>query len=370
MTVAVVAGALANKAHNGGEAWVRLSWVLGLKRLGLDAWLVEEVTPEVPATDRAWFESVVEWFGLGERSALVDPEGRSLAGARADDLSDAMATADVLVNISGNLTCERLLRLPRRRIYLDLDPGYTQFWHRSGALGRVLERHDSFLTVALAIGRPTCSIPTDGFDWRPVAPPVVLDDWPVAAEPPERRFTTVGSWRGGYGRVEREGHTFGQKAHEFRRFADVPRLASVPCEVALDIHPADQGDTDMLQAGGWQVVDPHEAAGDPDAFRRYVQASSAELSPAQGIYVETSSGWFSDRTTRYLASGRPAVVQDTGLPPEIPRGEGLLTFRTPEQAVVALHAVLEDYDRHAGAARRVAEEHFASDVVLRDALEG
>jgi len=369
VTVAVVAGALANKAHNGGEAWVRLSWVLGLRQLGLDAWLVEEVAPEVSATDRAWFESVVERFGLGERSALVDSEGRSLAGVPAEALSEAMAIAELLVNISGNLTCERLLSLPNRRVYVDLDPGYTQFWHLARALGPVLERHDTFLTVALAIGRPSCSIPTGGFDWRPVAPPVVLDDWPVTRKPSQRRLTTVAGWRGGYGRVEHDGHTFGQKAHEFRRLADVPRGLGAPCEIALDIDPADDDDADALMAGGWQLVDPREVAGDPDAFRRYVQASSAELSAAQGIYVETGSGWFSDRTTRYLASGRPAVVQETGLPPEIPRGEGLLTFRTPAEASAAARAVLDNYASHARAARRLAEEHFASDLVLGSVLE-
>lgn len=369
MTVAVVAGAIANKPRNGGEAWVRLSWVLGLKRLGIDAWLIEEVASDVAAGGRGWFESVVRDFGLGDRSALVDPDGRSLAGAAPDVLVDALASADVLVNISGNLTCERLLALPRRRVYLDLDPGYTQFWHVQRLLGSLLDRHEEFLTVALAIGRSACSIPTGGIDWRPTPPPVLLDEWPVAAPVRERRFTTVGAWRGGYGKVEHEGHTFGQKAHEFRRFANVPNGVGAPCEVALDIHPGDQKDADHLQDGGWHLVDPRAVAGDPDAFRTYVQESMAELSPAQGIYVETRSGWFSDRTTRYLASGRPAVVQDTGLPPEIPRGEGLLTFTTPDEAVAAANAVIEDYGRHARAARRIAEEHFGSERVLSDVLE-
>ena len=74
-------------------------------------------------------------------------------------------------------------------------------------------------------------------------------------------------------------------------------------------------------------------AGDPDAFRAYVQGSGAEFSVAQGIYVETSSGWFSDRTTRYLASGRPVLVQDTGFSRTLPVGEGLVAFRTLDEAV-------------------------------------
>jgi hypothetical protein len=381
VTIAVVAGALANKPRNGGEAWVRLSWVLGLERLGIETWLVEQIGPDAcvdeggePASvdgsvNRSWFDSVVRRFGLADRAALVDENGRSAAGASSDLLREVTSGADLLINISGNLSWEPLLRGPRVRAYLDLDPGYTQFWHAAGALGGALEQHDVFLTVALSIDRPWCSIPTGDTKWRPVPPPVVLDEWPPVGDGADGRFTTVGSWRGGYGRVEHEGRAYGQKAHEFRRFATVPRHASATFEVALRIDPADRADSDRLAVNGWRLVDPRVAAGDPEAFRRYVQASAAEFSPAQGIYVETSSGWFSDRTTRYLASGKPAVVQETGLPAEIPRGEGLLSFRTVEEAVAGTRDVLEDYERHARAARRLAVESFDSDVVLRALLE-
>ena len=37
MTVVVVAGALANKPGQSGEAWVKLSWIRGLQRLGIEA---------------------------------------------------------------------------------------------------------------------------------------------------------------------------------------------------------------------------------------------------------------------------------------------------------------------------------------------
>jgi hypothetical protein len=72
---------------------------------------------------------------------------------------------------------------------------------------------------------------------------------------------------------------------------------------------------------------------DPDALRRYVQGSGAEFSVAQEVYTQTRSGWFSDRTVRYLASGKPALVQDTGFCRNYPVGEGLLAFSTLEEAV-------------------------------------
>jgi hypothetical protein len=135
-------------------------------------------------------------------------------------------------------------------------------------------------------------------------------------------------------------------------------------EIALDIHPGDARDRAALEEHGWRLTDPREAAGDPDAFRRFVQASGAEFSVAQGVYVDTHSGWFSDRTVRYLASGKPALVQETGFSDRLPSGEGLIPFRTPDEAAAGARRILQDYEAHSQAARRLAESHFASDRIL------
>lgn len=369
MTVVVVAGALANKPGNGGEAWVRLAWLLALRRLGVETWFVEQI--DARALDEravAWFEQVTGRFGFAERSALLRADGAVVRGPALEALREAAARADVLLNLSGNLAYEPLLRLPRWRAYVDLDPGYTQLWHAQGALGPALARHEELLTVGLAIGRDGCRLPLDGRRWRAVPPPVPLEEWPAGAPPDAPpSFTTVASWRG-YGRVEHDGRLLGQKAHEFRRFASVPRESAGTFEAALAIHPADRADAERLVDGGWRLVDPCAVAGDPDAFRRYVQGSHAEFSPAQGVYVETRCGWIGDRTTRYLASGRPAVVQDTGLPDELAGDEGLLTFRTPAEARALTDAVLADPARHARAARQIAERHFDAARVVEGVL--
>jgi hypothetical protein len=90
---------------------------------------------------------------------------------------------------------------------------------------------------------------------------------------------------------------------------------------------------------------------------------------AQGIYVETASGWFSDRTVRYLASGRPAVVQDTGFSRSLPVGAGLLAFTTPREARACVREVARNYTHHSREARRIAENFFASDRALAPILE-
>jgi hypothetical protein len=125
----------------------------------------------------------------------------------------------------------------------------------------------------------------------------------------------------------------------------------------------------LLRDHGWRVVDPTEVAPDPSAFRRYIQTSGAEFSVAQGIYVETGSGWFSDRTVRYLASGKPALVQDTGFSRNYPVGEGLLAFRTLEEARAGVEQIQRDYAGHCRAARALAETYFDSGKVLGRLLE-
>jgi hypothetical protein len=369
VTSAFVAGALAGKPGNGGEAWVRLSWALGLRDLGIDAWLVEEVAA-ASLEALAWFASVTEGFGLEDRCALVDSGGEVLHGPDLAELTDAAEGADLLVNISGNLKLEPLASAPARRVYLDLDPGYTQLWYADGHLGPIESQHDSFYTVGTAIGRGDCPLPTHGIEWRATLPPILLSEWPAtaSAEPGPEPVTTVGSWRGGYGRVEHDGRLYGQKAHEFRRLAGLPHRVGLTCEAALAFEPEDHADADALRSGGWRLVDPRAVAGDPSAYREYLARSGAELSPAQGIYVETRCGWFSDRSAAYLASGRPAVVQDTGST-GVPVGEGLLTFRGPDEAVDALDRLAAAYEDHALAARTLAEDHFDSRVVLSKLLE-
>ena len=110
-------------------------------------------------------------------------------------------------------------------------------------------------------------------------------------------------------------------------------------------------------------------AGTPDAYRRFIQRSWAELGVAKSGYVEARSGWFSDRAACYLASGRPVIAQDTGFSRFLPTGKGLFAFETCEDVLAAIRALRHDYAYHARAARALAEEHFDSRMVLGRLLE-
>src|SRR5262245_32003917 len=238
MTTIVVSGALANKLGNGGAAWTRLSWALGLRRLGFDVWFVEQIEPAscvdaagvgtdvAGSANLAYFRAVTARFGLADRAALLCGDDGPVEGLSRAELLDLAGAADLLVNITGNLRSAALRRRVRRRAYLDLDPGYTQIWHAGGGADLGLEGHDFYFTVGANIGTAACPIPTSGLDWRPTRQPVVLDEWPRAPETGAGRFTTVASWRGPYGRVEHGGVTYGLKAHEFRKFVALPARAA------------------------------------------------------------------------------------------------------------------------------------------------
>jgi hypothetical protein len=201
-----------------------------------------------------------------------------------------------------------------------------------------------------------------------VTQPVELGEWPFMVGN-GKRFTSVASWRGAFGPLEYGGRTYGLRVHEFRRFFELPALTSAPFEVALDIDEAEVEDLRRLKEHGWVLADPRVVAADPWRYRDYVQHSSAELMIAKNLYVDTRSGWFSDRSACYLASGRPVLAQDTGLEGLLPCGEGLVTFSSLEEAVAGVGEITGDYERHSRAARAIATEHFAAERVLQRLLD-
>ena len=343
----IVAGALANKAGQGGEAWVRLAWVLGLRELGCEVHFAEQGG----VGGRGYFEKVTAQFGI---------EATLIGAHDTRRLEEFARGAELLVNTGGHLTHAPVFERVARRVYVDIDPGHTQLWHSQGGTAARLDGHDVFFTVGENVGTPGCAIPDCGRKWHAIRPPVVLTQWPASGTA-ARHFTTIANWRSSVG-----GSGYSEKVHEFRKVLDLPRRTGARFLAALNIHPAETRDLAALRENGWELADPAVAA-TPDGYRDFLRGSGAEFSVAQGIYRQTHSGWVSDRTAHYLACGRPAIVQDTGA--TLPAGEGLLTFTTPDEAAACVADVVANYPRHARAARALAEAHFDSRKVLARFLE-
>ena len=357
----VVAGMVAGDPRQGGATWAVLQYAEGLSALGHEVLVIEPVAPEALAPGgavAAYFRSLRLLAG---RSALLSRGGEETLGLPYGRLLDFAREADLLLNLSGLLRDERLLAAVPVRAFVDLDPGFNQVWGEQGFdLG--LDRHTHCVSVGTRIGAADCPIPTLGREWIPTLPPVALAHWPLA-EGPGRAWTSVGNWRS-YGSPTHAGLRYGQRAHSLRDLAVLPRRSAAGFELALAIHPDETADLELLAANGWHLVDPAAVAGTPEAYAEFVRGSRGELGIAKQGYVASSSGWFSDRSACYLASGRPVVAQDTGFGAALPTGVGLLAYDDVDGAAAAVEAVEGSLAAHRRAARELAVEHLDAARIL------
>lgn len=354
----------------GGVTWCSLMYLLGLRALGHDVFYIEDTGECVydpvqntratdPSYGTAYIHDALEPFGLGDRWAFVNYDG-TYHGCTADAVRAYAAGADVFINLSGGswFWRDEYARIPRK-VFIDSDPAFTQLAIAKAEPWYVafFERFDRLFTFGANIGTAACAIPVGSFTWHKTWQPVTLDEWRTDAAPRDR-FTTVMTWQ-----IESFTDVGGNKDQEFVRFIDLPSRTSQKFELAIN------GPQKLLQQHGWETVDAMAVSRTPRQYREFIQRSKAEFGVAKHTYVVNRSGWFSDRTECYLASGRPALVQDTGWTAHLPSGEGLLAFSTPDEAVDGIRRINADYDRHARAAREIAHEHFDARRVLPRLLE-
>ena len=365
----VVCGSLAQQPGRGGHAWVFLQYLLGFRALGFDVLFVDRMTEQMGDVEggRRYLAAVMERFGLAGDYCLLGAGREAIAGTSCADAIEWTRTSLLLINVNGFLDDEELIAAARLRVYLDIDPGFGQMWRELG-LHDGFGDHDVFVTIAENIGRPGCGIPTCGLEWITTRPLVVLDLWP-ARDGGGQAFTSIASWRGPFAPIDYEGRTYGLRVHEFRKFAELPRITGEEFAMALEIHEEEVDDLNLLRRMGWHLMTPQVVAGEPADYREFLGGSRAEFMVAKNLYVDTCSGWFSDRSACYLASGRPVLAQDTGLAGLYPAGEGLVLYSTLEEAAAGVEAINADYPRHARRAREVAEQEFGSDRVLTALLE-
>ena len=357
-----------------GQVWYQLQYLVGFRRLGHDVYFLEEsgdyayaydfetMTESAdPAAAAATIDRCLRPFGFGDRWAYR--VGDHCFGIGAEEFAEICAAADVFIAPPTAVWKWRSeYDRPRVRVFLDVDPGFTQLKALQGdwRVTSTLERCNRYFTYGTAIASSSSAIPTLDLPWQLTRPPLVLELWPYDPGDGGGPFTTVMHWSLDESPVH-DGETYGQKDVEFERVQDLPKRTSQPLEIAMN-----DGPFDRLRELGWRVVATPPT--DLEGYRRYIGGARGEVSVAKNGYVKARSGWMSERTTCFLSSGRPAVVQETGLSDWVPTGEGLLTFTNVDEAAAAIDAVNSDYERHRAAARRLAEEHFASDLVLADFL--
>jgi len=365
-----------------GVWWQVRQYLEGFRRLGHDVHYVEDTgnwpyDPErETVTDDA--SGAVQRLGLlmndagfTGRWAFVNPARKGeVWGLSARRLADVMARCEVLINLSGATVLGESHRAVPVRIYLETDPVTPQL---EIALGRratieFLAAHTHHFTFGERIGTPGCPVPVERFQYLPTRQPVVLDLWPPPPwfpQPPPRglRFTTIANWEQHHKDIVFAGNTYTwSKSVEFMKLLEVPSRVSARIELALALDDAET--IDLLRRSGFEVKPAMPLSRDPDAYRDFITRSGGEFTAAKDQNVRMRSGWFSDRTATYLATGRPAVVQDTGFEDVLPTGEGLLSFHSAQEAIDGLERVAGDYVRHSRAARELAGTHFRAETVL------
>jgi hypothetical protein len=369
---------IAADPYQGGATWAVLQYVLGLHKLGHKVVVVEPIPvkslrpdsgPLNESVNAAYFRQVVADFGLRERAALLLENSRQTVGTPYGELRSFAVNADLLINVSGMLIDHELIDGIPIKAYLDLDPAFIQLWHSACSVDMRFDGHTHFVTVGLALGTPSCRVPTCGKKWMHTFQPIVLESWPRSREIRYNGLTSVSNWRG-YGSIEYKGEFFGQKAHSLREIIDLPRHTDEKFFLALAIHPDETQDLEAISKGGWNLLDPRKVAGSPAAYREFIQQSKGEFGIAKSGYVTSKCGWFSDRSLCYLASGRPVIAQETGFSDHLPTGNGLFAFHSVDEAVRCINAMNQDYEHHSEAARRLAETYFCSDRVLTALLQG
>jgi hypothetical protein len=373
----LVSGMIAGTPGQGGAAWAVLQYLLGLRQLGHDVYFLEPVEQAAirpcnstleDSTNAVYLRGVARDFDLEGKMALLRSGSRETTGLAHDELTRVAGRADVLINISGRLRIDELAGSIAVRVYLDLDPAFTQLWSSVEGIAVGFAGHTHFVTIGQAIGRSGCSVPTCDLPWITTLQPIALPFWPPDPPNPGGAITTVANWRS-YGSIRHNGILYGQKCHSLRPLMGLPGVARDRFDLALRIHPDERADLDALRAHGWNLIDPDAVTYAPRDFQRFVRASKAELGIAKSGYLAAACGWFSDRSICYLASGRPVIAQETGFSEYLPTDAGLLRFESLEDAAQRVEELNRDYARHAHRAREIAEEYFAADRVLTRLLQ-
>jgi len=368
----IILAGLIGQSGLGGQAWSDMQYLAGFRELGHGVyyvedcgatripvynWNTEEFTDELdpPA---AFIQSCLEPLELGDN--WIYRAGDETRGMRVDDFRQACIEADLLIMRAVPIYWREEYTRPRRRAFIDVDPGFTQVTLAEGNAEQIagVSRCERHFTVGQRIGFSDCPIPTAGFDWQPTLPPVALSSWPYAGKDDASHFTSIMTWRG-FRDAEYKGVSYGQKDRQFPRYVDLPRQTTQPFRLAImGVEP------EVLTPYGWEVVPSWVISRTPRLYRDFIQDSRAEFGVPKHGYAATRSGWFSDRSVCYLASGRPVLVGDTGIGECLTTGRGLLTFSDPAQALAGIDEINSDYSGHRRAARALAEESFAADKVL------
>lgn len=364
----VIVGSWAVRYPLGGNLSWTLQWLLGFHQLGHEIYLVEKagyanscfdpVKKVMSADCSHGFQVVSELlkrFDLRDRLCYVDSFNR-YHGISKRRIEGLFQTADLFIDLGTHGAWLEEAEQTGVCILVDGEPGSTQMkMVLKQRNGHSIPRYDHYFSNGANMGTDKSTAPTADLSWQPLFNPVDTSRFETIPPKPNAPLTTVMNWQA-HAALEFDGREYGQKDRMFPRFLELPKRIPLPMEVAA----AGKIPRGELARWGWSVVSAHEVTSTFDSYLRYIYQSAGEFSVCKEVYVETRSGWFSDRSAAYLAAGRPVVLQETGFSDHLPCGCGLFAVETLDQAAAAIEAIARDHQGHAKAAREIAVEFLDS----------
>ena len=379
MTIFLGCGFAAKYLEGGGNFSVPLQWMLGLRRLKLDAiWLELLPGTDDVLADRSKvrnFQRQLQVHGLAGRYCLLyqkpaadthDLDSLHCIGISKRELLERLSGPNVLLNLAYSIHPPLLLKF-ERRIFCDLDPSEIFYWMTKMEVGQ--SYHHEFWTIGLNVHEDDCQLPKSALAWKTFYPLVDTKLFRPQSRPHSPKFTTVGQWYWG-GAVEVAGEFPDlSKKFAFERYINLPaHVPDAQFELAMNI-AADDPERERLSRLGWKIVDPHRVARTVRAYRRYLTSACAEFTAIKGVDMAWRTGWVSDRAAAFLALGRPVITEDTGAQRYLPRENGFCFIRSVTEAEAAVREVLHDWSRLSKQARQCAVKVFDSVQNLRRILD-
>jgi hypothetical protein len=382
VTVFLGCGFAAKYREGGGNLSVPLQWMLGLRRLKLDAiWL--ELLPatkdsrddqaKIDNFQRRMREQGLRYCLLYHKSPgnVHDLDSMRCIGVSKRELLDRLAGPTTLLNLSYSIH-PPLLSQFERKIFCDLDPSEIIYWMTKMELGQ--SQHDEFWTIGLNVNGSDCRLPVvkspagRRLQWKtffPMVDPILVRKRPRPRQP---KFTTIGQWYWD-GSVEVDGeYPDLSKRTAFEPYLDLPTQApEAKFELAMNMGD-DEVERQRLRQRGWHIVDPHRVARTPGIYRKYLASALGEFTAIKGVDVAWQTGWVSDRAAAFLAMGRPVVTEDTGVGKYLPSASGFRFIHGAPEAANAIKEVVRDWPRFSKEARNCALEIFDSAKNLRTIL--
>lgn len=378
MATIIIGSYMVRYPLGGNLSWA-LQYLVGFKELGHDIYFVEKYAypnscydpvKQVQSDDCTYGVKVVSdllaCHGLQNKWCFVE-SGDIYHGLSKKEINEVFKRADLYIESGAHGSWAEESASVALRVYIDGDPAYTHIRMQYAKDHNIpLPAYDRYYTHGMNVGKEGNQIPTAGINWGYIYNPVNIDLFKLPSPPANAPYSTIMNWKS-YDSVEYNGVTYGQKDLEFEKFISLPTMVNAPVAVAVSGLSEEKSQT--LKQHGWLISSAQKVTLSFDSFRSFITNCKGEFSVCKNVYTATRSGWFSDKSAAYMASGRPVVVQETGFSEYLPTGEGLFAVDNVEEARNAIELIESNYKKHAEKAREIAFEYLEAKVILKNFLK-